>query len=67
MKGHLRRCFAICREAADFILHLRCSADCRSALRAHVRPSTLRAQGFLSALHPAFPEQAPICLTRTGS
>jgi hypothetical protein len=44
--------------------HLR---RCRSALRAHVRPSTLRAQGSPSALHLAFPEQLQIVLLGQGS
>jgi hypothetical protein len=46
MKGHLRRCFAIREEQGIFQPLLRSGADCRSALRAHVGPSTLRAQGF---------------------
>jgi hypothetical protein len=41
--------------------HLR---RCRSALRAHVRPSTLRAQGSPSAWHLATHEQAPNGLTQ---
>ena len=50
MKGHLGK------QHSSVTLERRC----RSALRAHVRPSTLRAQGSPSALHLAFPEQAPV-------
>jgi hypothetical protein len=67
MKGHLRRCFAIREEEINFQPLRRSGADCRSALRAHVRPSTLRAQAPPSALHLAFPEQALHCRTRTDT